>query len=79
MKNLNPKHNPITTIIAVVLITVGLGTLLMPIFLEPKKDLEEWVKWVLLLGGLGFLFAPDKMLGLVMNALSGITKTKNTP
>lgn len=64
-KNIDPKKNPYTTILAVIFLTIGIGSYVMPIFLTVKEDLKDWVKIMFLVGGIMFLFAPDTIIDVL--------------
>lgn len=74
--NLNPKTNPITTILGAVLLTIGLGTFIMPMFLSVKEDLNIYLKSALTLGGFLCLLAPDALVGIVTDALKKFLSNK---
>lgn len=62
IKNADPKKNPVTTIVGIVLFVIGLGTILMPLWAQPRQDLAEWTKYLFLAAGFGLILAPDKIL-----------------
>ena len=74
--NLNPKTNPITTILGAVLLTIGLCTFIMPMFLSVKEDLNIYLKSALTLGGFLCLLAPDALVGIVTDALKKFLSNK---
>jgi sRNA-binding carbon storage regulator CsrA len=75
--NLNPKTNPITTILGAVLLTIGLGSFVMPMFLELREDLNIYLKAAFTLSGFLCLLAPDALVGIVTDALKKFLSNKN--
>lgn len=75
--NINPKTNPITTILGAVLLTIGLGSFIMPMFLELREDLNIYLKAAFTLSGFLCLLAPDALVGIVTDALKKFLSNKN--
>lgn len=70
MNNIDPKMNPITTLVGVVFLVIGLGTILMPIYTQPLNDIDVWFKIGFIAIGLAFLFSPETLIDSLKKFIS---------
>lgn len=63
--NINPKLNPITTILGSVFATIGLLIFMLPMFVELKHDYtSQWyVPTIFIVSGVALLLTPDRFIG----------------
>lgn len=64
IKNIDPKKNPWTTIIGIVFLVIGLGTILMPLYAKPENDISEILKYIFLVSGVGLVLAPEAIINI---------------
>lgn len=71
-ENIDPRKNPITTILGIILVTIGscsfIAIYIVPTFFEVKTNLlDKWwmyfVPMIPITAGLWALFSPDKWAG----------------
>jgi hypothetical protein len=63
INNLNPKMNPVTTLLGLLLIVISVGMLIVPIFYEVKESLSYWIPGSIGIVGLCLLLIPDDLKG----------------
>jgi hypothetical protein len=63
LENANPKTNPITTILGIVMCTIALCMWVAPMFVTLKKDISDswYIPTGILMAGLLLIIAPDKV------------------
>ena len=73
MKNVNLEKDKVTTILGLILVLSAVAVLLLPVFIEVKKDMTE--KWYLPVGigvlGVLLIISPDT---IIRGANKGIDK-----
>ena len=63
--NVNPKQNPITTIIGGVLIIVSLILFIVPVFVETVEEVNWYMPTGIGVVGILLLLSPDTLLGII--------------
>jgi hypothetical protein len=63
MRNLNPKINPVTTIMGAGLIITCLVMFITPMFVAVKVELNYWIPGSIGIIGLSLLLIPDDLRG----------------
>jgi hypothetical protein len=82
LENVNPKHNPVTTILGTVFVTISAMMYLMkyvlPAFIIFKQDLPyEWYTPILPLGiGILLLFINDEYFNRIFNRADKVVGKK---
>lgn len=72
IKNINIKENPVTTILGVILLLVGIGIFIIPLFIVLKAEVVIYIPIGISIIGLCLLLIPDDLKG----ALSKLVNRK---
>ncbi len=79
MKNINPKINPVTTVLGFLFIVLGLLMYALPMFIEVKKDFTEvwYVPLLVITIGTVLIFSPDTLVRGANKAINKGTGANN--
>lgn len=76
IKNTNPKHNPFTTIFAVLFFTIAFMLFVIPYFIETKQPVMWWTPLLPAGVGLIFLFMNDDYFNRLFNRADKVVGKK---
>ena len=70
--NLNPKINPLTTYLGLVMVSLSLIMFTAPLFVDLKKDIYQmwYIPSIIGCFGLLLLLSPDTLVGLISKIFS---------
>lgn len=58
-----------TTILGILLLLLGVGYFTAPYFVPNLWEVNKWYEIALIVSGVGFIVAPDKMIGVMFGWL----------
>jgi drug/metabolite transporter (DMT)-like permease len=76
-KNASVKHNPITTILGLIMVAAALGMYLIPYFYDPKHDPNVWVPAGIGVVGLFLILAPDELIPTLKKKIENGNSSQN--